>query len=108
MKTISSRLVMIIFFAGTVFAGQIFGRVENAGRAVSDAQVEIVCGNNTSSVRTDRNGSYRINVATTGRCTIKVTSNNISYSSSVYSYSNPVRYDFELQQRQGRPFLKRK
>lgn len=78
-------------------AGQIFGSLTSRGAVVARAVITIRCARPFTGVTAD-DGSYRINVADEGRCTITVNDGRFpgSPSNVVFSYPNPSKFDFEL------------
>jgi hypothetical protein len=99
----------MLFFPRTVWAGQVYGSIEENGRPVREAtEIEINCGGRPFKGQTDKYGSYRVHAAEKGKCSFKITHNNQEVTTEVYSYDNPVRYDFELVVDRGRYTLRRK
>jgi hypothetical protein len=97
MKVIRLILLSILFFPTAVYGGQIYGTltVDNkpVGRGVP---VFIVCGaTNGKDGETDDYGSYKV-FAPKGKCTLKVKYGGQEILVAVYSYDDPVRYDFSI------------
>ena len=73
MNAIPLVLLMLLSFAASAWAGQIYGTIKEGGQPVKKAPVEIKAPNNKAYPgSTDDFGSYRIILAETGKCTITV------------------------------------
>jgi hypothetical protein len=78
---------------GPALAGQIFGQVlVNGADARGGVPISVNCGGQRGSGQTDGYGSYKVNVAGTGRCTLSITYDGSPLSLAVVSYKGPVRY----------------
>ena len=88
-------------------AGQVYGSISFGGRPVARADIEINCGGARTSGATAPDGSYRINVAQQGQCTLTLTQYP-GASAVVFSYPNPSLYNFELVQTGNSYALRRK
>lgn len=80
------------------YAGLIYGTVRNnTGAPIGGMPVSVACpefGHTPpQSVPTDGAGAYRIFVDIRGRCQLQVGS---SAPTTVFSYDDPIRYDFDL------------
>lgn len=92
------KLVVALFLAGFACyanAAAVYGAVTSSGRPVANVGIEITCAGRVFSATTNAQGSYRVNVAATGECTFSVIGRP-GAAITVYSYSDPVRYNFEL------------
>jgi hypothetical protein len=95
------KIVLVIMFGllllpVSVYATQIYGSLKEDGRAVpAEVSFEVVCGDQRYVGKTDGYGAYSLN-AGRGKCTFKVYYKGQSPTFDVYSYDNPVRYDFDL------------
>lgn len=97
MRAVSFALGLILLLPTVAFTGQIFGSLKEGRRSVGrGVPVEVICGGDRYAVQTDAYGSYNIYAPKTGKCTFVVTHKGASAHASVYSYKDPVRYDFEL------------
>jgi hypothetical protein len=78
------------------FAGEIYGTIRESGSPVKGASVAVECGNIPYPTQTDNYGSYRVFVPVNGKCSLTVTYREVtSRGFSVFSYTDPVRYEFE-------------
>jgi hypothetical protein len=97
-------------FPAESLAGQIYGQITAGGRSVSEGvEVVIACGGASSaSTRTDRFGAYQLYVDAGGRCQITVRFRGAAVVGDVVSYANPVRYNFDIVEQDGKPRLMRR
>lgn len=100
MKFMAKAFFMfLLFFPATVFAGPIYGTIRVGPNPLRSAEIEVACPNFNvrrpirATARTDKSGSFRINVRSRGRCMLRV--NRIA-PIVIYSSNNPIRYDFEV------------
>ena len=94
-----TKLVVTLFALPLVMqAGHMYGTLKRGNAPVSGAELKITCGASTRPYagRTDGEGAYRIRVAENGRCTLEVSLDGRSGKAEVFSYNDPVKYDFEL------------
>lgn len=83
----------------TALAGSIYGSLTAGGAAVAKAEIEINCNGSITRTATSADGSYRAAIPQQGRCTLTVASFPGRPSAPVFSYPNPVQYDFQLVRR---------
>ena len=97
MKPIKGLCLAFVLFASAVlYAGQIYGTIVLDGQPVKGASIEIQCGKDEPvKGTTAADGSYRINVAQQGQCTLTLPSYSGS-SASIFSGPNPSAYNYEL------------
>lgn len=96
MRAVTFALCLILLFPAVAFTGQIFGSLREGRRSVGQGvPVEVICGRDRYPAQTDAYGSYNIYTPKTGKCTFVVQYKGQSQH-VVYSYRDPVRYDFEL------------
>ena len=109
MKVIFCLVLVILLFAPTAFAAQVYGTLKEADQPVeAGVRIDIACANNTSSGQTDAHGSYSIYVQQRGRCTFTVHYRGQHPHTDIYSYDDPVKYDFDLVQTPGGYELRRR
>lgn len=110
MKQLIFLISLILLFPSFTYAGQVYGRLLERNRSVGPGvRIIISCHQNIYNGVTDSYGSYRIYVPRQGRCELTVYYRNQPTTTSIYSYNDPVRYDFELvRNREGRYFLRRR
>jgi hypothetical protein len=107
MKKVITLILLWLLPPLSVYAAQIYGRLKEGGRAVVGVDIEITCKGKNYSGKTDNNGAYSIYVQEKGKCDLKVHKGQ-GPNYTVYSYDNPVRYDFELVEQNGKYTLRRK
>jgi hypothetical protein len=98
MKKIALMIVVLglSLLPFSVHAAQIFGSLKEDGRSIPAKVVyEVLCGAQKYVGETDGYGAYVFN-AGRGKCTFKVYYKGQAPSFDVYSYDDPVRYDFDL------------
>jgi hypothetical protein len=93
-------LAMIMFVPSLLHAGQIYGFIASANKA----HIQVYCpgdqpGKPSGEGLTATDGSYRINVGRNGQCTLTLPEINGRPSATIFSYPNPVRYNFQLNRR---------
>jgi hypothetical protein len=108
MKKLSILLALATLLPMTIFAAQVYGSLKENGQSVSGVKVEINCNGRAYGVSTDSSGSYNLYAGEKGKCTFKVNYKGQAPTFEIYSYDNPVRYDFDLVNENGRYALKRK
>jgi hypothetical protein len=110
MRAIFSSVVMLLLFAASAFAAQVYGTLRAGDRPVQQGvQVVVTCpGNRTYSDATDGRGGYRINVPEKGKCTIQVQYNGQAPTADIYSFDEATKYDFDLVQQGGAYALRRR
>lgn len=98
MKTTRIALLLILFSPSVASAAQIFGTLKEGNSPVSKGvNVVIECQGGGDTKETDAYGSYNLFVRQQGKCTMKVFyRGQWSKPFPIYSYNDPVRYDFEL------------
>ncbi len=108
MKKVVTTILLGLLLPLSVYAGQIYGSLKEDGHAVpAKVRIEVICDGQTYASETDGYGAYGVN-AGRGRCTFKVYYKGQTPSLDVYSYDNPVRYDFDLVLQNGLYTLRRK
>jgi hypothetical protein len=109
MKAIRLLLFSILLFPTVAFGGQIYGTLTVDNRSVGrGVQVAIACDTGNGAGVTDDYGAYKVFVKK-GKCTLKVYYGGQELLFALYSYDDPVRYDFDVVRGgDGRYFLKRR
>jgi hypothetical protein len=109
MKKIVTTILLGLLLPVSVCAGQIYGSLREGGRSVpAKVRFETICKDQTYAGETDGYGGYRANVGR-GKCTFKVYYKGQTPTFDLYSYDNPVRYNFDLElQANGQYLLRRK
>jgi hypothetical protein len=108
MKRSVAVIICGLISAVSVSAGQLYGSLKEDGRSLpANVRFEIRCRAQSYPGQTDGNGAYAIN-AEKGKCTLTVYYKGQSPAADIYSYDNPVRYDFDLVVINGQYALRRK
>jgi len=80
----------------TAHAAQIYGALTRGGSPLAGTRVAVACDSGDhDETRSDDHGAYRLFVAHTGRCTLSLPDNG-GASAAIYSFDEPVRFDFDL------------
>ena len=110
MKRATATIFVLLVLTTLALGSQVYGTLkEGAAPIGAGVRVEVSCGANTYFAYTDAYGSYKINVPLKGKCTLRVHYNGQIVLYDIYSYDDPVRYDFEvIKQSNGTYQLKRK
>ena len=109
MKKVITLILLVLLLPLSVYAAQIYGSLKEDGRAVLErTKLEVICNGKTYTGVTDSYGAYNVFASEKGKCVIKVYHKGQSPSFELYSYDNPVRYDFDLVLQNGQYILRRK
>ncbi|MCI0453639.1 MAG: hypothetical protein L0Y68_01435 [Candidatus Dadabacteria bacterium] len=97
MKTTASLVILILLVPAFVRAAQVYGSLNEGSKSVGPkVRIEIACAGNTYPGETDGYGSYSIYIPQPGKCTLRVDYGGQWPEYEIYSYDDPVRYDFDL------------
>ena len=109
MKVLRLLLFSILLSQTVAYGGQIFGTLTVDNKSVGKGvKITIECGTANGAGETDDYGSYKIFVPK-GKCTLKVIYGGQEILFGIYSYDDPVRYDFDVVRGgDGKYFLKRR
>lgn len=109
MKAIRLLLFSVLLSPTVAYGGQIFGTLTADNKPVGRAvKVSVLCGATNGAGETDDYGSYKVFVPK-GKCVLKVYYGGQWLEFAIYSYDDPVRYDFDVVRGgDGRYFLKRR
>lgn len=107
MKKIVTTILLAVLLPLSVYAAQIYGSLKEEGRAVPGVKLEVTCNGQTHTGETDGYGAYSV-YAERGKCTFKVYHKGQVPTLDIYSYDNPVRYDFDLVLQNGVYALRRR
>ena len=109
MKALRLLLFSILLTPTVAYGGQIFGTLTVDNRSVGKGvKIAVVCGTTNGAGETDDYGSYKVFVPK-GKCTLKVIYGGQEILFGIYSYDDPVRYDFDVVRGgDGKYFLKRR
>ncbi|HJZ68628.1 MAG TPA: hypothetical protein VKF81_10945 [Blastocatellia bacterium] len=111
MKGILTLVLLLFLLPTVVFAAQVYGSLKEGGRPVGrGCKVVVDCSGELYERETDDYGSYSVYAARKGKCTLQVYyQGQWSSRFDIYSYDDPVRYDFDLvRDGNGQYFLRRK
>jgi hypothetical protein len=96
-RTRIAVVTLVVFLAPrTVQAAQIYGALSKDGSPLGGTPVTVVCDSgDRDETRTDDRGAYRLFVAHTGRCTLSLPEHG-GASAAIFSFDEPVRFDFDV------------
>lgn len=79
-------------------AGHVYGTIVAAQKPVAGVGLVVVCPPKraTHEATTEGDGSYRLFVREKGKCTLTAHYNGQSAAADIYSYDDPVGYNFAL------------
>ena len=94
-------LGVFFFLPNLLHAGQIYGFIASSSRVHVRTAIQVDCLDGqvwrpSGSGMTADDGSYRINVARNGQCLLKLPQVPGGPAARVFSYPNPVQYNFQL------------
>lgn len=96
MKRLFVWFACMLVAAIALQAGPIYGTLRLNGRGIN-ARIDIVpAGGRPIAIGTGPDGSYHATVPVNGRCQFRVTYENISVATDIFSYADPIKYDFDL------------
>lgn len=102
-------VVVLLVIPTLASAGEIFGKITLNGAPVEGAEVAAACGaKNYPAVKTDKNGSYTVVVAETGKCTLTITHKGQAATLSVASYEDAAQADVVLETKDGKLTARRR
>jgi hypothetical protein len=109
MNKINTLILPVLLLPLSVYAAQVYGSLKEDGRAVPEkTRIEVICNGKTYPGATDSSGAYSVFASEKGKCVFKVYYKGQSPTFDLYSYDNPVRYDFDLVLQNGQYQLRRK
>jgi hypothetical protein len=98
MKAFVVLLLIITTFPPLVFAGEIYGRIRSGKEDIDPGvRIEVEQNGNVYSTVTRKYGAYRIYIPKTGKVTLKLYLGKPPFTTTVYSFDKPARYDFTLE-----------
>jgi len=100
-------LLVLNFAAAPLPASTIFGDLRLGEKYVADVEVNLVCGPDSTSGKTDAEGSFRLTVKTGGKCQLTVHYDKQTPSVEVVAFDKPARYRLVLELKDGKYLLKR-
>lgn len=98
MKNLVLVALLILVMAGPAIGAQVYGVLRITNRSVGrGARVEVQCGNaGPGNGETDDYGAYKVFVRAKGKCLLRVFYAGRWLEAPIYSYDDPVRYDFDV------------
>ncbi len=118
---IVTTLLLLAGAAPAATAGKIFGDIKLDGKPVAEgllvriAMAPAAGGEKPApapavldSARTDKFGSYKLNVKGEGKCVLTLVHGKQPVSLEIFSYQEATRYDLILEMKEGKPALRRK
>ncbi|HKP29197.1 MAG TPA: hypothetical protein VJU15_07325 [Gemmatimonadales bacterium] len=97
-------LVSLVAFAPT---GEIFGDIREGETYLAEVPVVLACGAEKVDGTTDKQGSFRLKTAGSGKCTLTLTWKKQSPSVDVVVFERPTRYRLIVEEVGGKLVLKR-
>jgi hypothetical protein len=109
MKHYGMIAALLLVFCLRAAAGELFGAITDNGKAVGEKiKVDVTVAGKSYAAETDKNGTYRLFAKEKGKCTFTVHYKEQAVSADVFSYDKSLRYDWILEQKDGKYQLKRK
>lgn len=116
-RVVLAGLILASLIAGPAWAGRIFGDITMGGKPLPEgvelritqplgARDSTAAGADTT--RTDKFGSYKLNVKTEGKCILTVLMARQTAQLAVFSYKVATRYDLIVEQLDGKLTVRRK
>jgi beta-lactam-binding protein with PASTA domain len=107
MKKVILAILCLAIFDTTALAGEIYGTVKEGGKPINaGTKIEVKCSKGSYSAETDKLGSYRLFVPEQGKCTLSVTSGDVSPQMTVHSFEDSTRYNLVLEKKDGKSSLR--
>ena len=108
MKVLRLLVLSISIPTATAYAGQIYGTLTIDNRPVGrGVKVAIMVGSTQTTTETDDYGAYKVFVPK-GKYTMKVYYGGRELLFGIFSYDDPVRYDFDVVRQGDGYYLKRR
>jgi len=109
LRSFLALIFAIIVSSSLTFAGEIFGSLKEKNVAVAKGtKIEVIIEKKTYTAETDEFGSYRLFVPEKGKCALKVYYQKQTPTFDIFSYDKSTRYDFLLENQDGKYVLRRK
>lgn len=106
MRKLRYLFLAIIFLPGSLYAGQIYGYITSPDTVHVRAAIKVYCPGDLNDKpsgegRTAPDGSYQINVSKKGECRMELPDVPGQPSTTVFSFSKPAMFNFELRRQDG-------
>lgn len=107
MKKVFLAVLCLAISYSIAVAGEIYGTVKEGGKPIKEGtKIEAKCAKGSYSAETDKLGSYRLFVPEQGKCTLSVTSGDVSPQVTVHSFEDSTRYNLFLEKKDGKSSLR--
>lgn len=107
MKTLTF-LVILFIATSAVYAGEIFGTIDDAGKPVAGVKIAVSVAGKSFTGETDKDGTYHIFAAEKGKGTLTADYKGQKPAADIVSYEKSTRYDWTFEVVEGKLTLKRK
>jgi hypothetical protein len=107
MKTLTC-LVFLFIAASVALAGEIYGTIDDAGKPVAGAKIEVSVAGKSFTGESDKVGAYHIFAAEKGKGTLTADYKGQKPTADIVSYEKATRYDWTVEVVEGKLTLKRK
>ncbi len=109
MRSTIVALLALVFAVSTVRAGEVRGTITSGNKPVAaGSKVEVTVAGKTYTAETDKYGSYRFMIKEKGKCTLTFHLGEQSASAELFSYDRSTRYDWVVENANGKLSLRRK
>ena len=107
MRKVFLAMLCLAISCTTALAGEIYGTVKEGGKPIkAGTKLEVKCAKGSYSAETDKLGSYRLFVPEQGKCTLSVTSGDVSPQMTLHSFEDSTRYNLVLEKKDGKSSLR--
>ena len=101
-------VAFVFFGAAVALAGEIYGTITEAGKPVpAGTKVEVAVAGNAYAGETDKFGAYHVFAKEKGKGTLTVYHRNQAPAATIFSYEKATRYDWTIENADGKLTLKR-
>ncbi len=108
MKTLAC-IVSALLFASIAVAGELYGTITDAGKAVPEGtKIEVTIAGKTFTGATDKLGTYHVQAAEKGKGTLTAYYKDQKPTADVVSFEKATRYDYAVETVGGKLTLNRK
>ena len=101
-------VLLITLIPPLASAGELFGSVSDGGHALANTKIELQIGGKKYETTTDAQGSYRLFAEEKGKGQFFANVPPKPVSADVFSSDHAVRYDWNIESRDGQKTLRRK
>jgi len=109
MKLFSIIAALALCVSLRASAGEMYGAITDGDKPVGEKiKIDVTVAGKTYNAETDKNGGYRLFVKEKGKCSFTVHYRDQALTADVFSYDKSLRYDWKIEQADGKYLLKRK